>query len=165
MIAAYRKDDGTFVPEANFSLAAGHARACRCRDGRTGRSCRRCRLPALPRDFWQNFLHNYLGMIGIPIALQATFPSHHGTILLTEAAKHSPDIVAKISAHLLQGNNVVVTSGLYRALQGGKPGSTIEDIRGAGVTGAKATVNRVPDGLAHPGSLKGSIMITCPLYD
>jgi hypothetical protein len=66
----------------------------------------------------EDFLHNYLGMIGIPIDLHPEFPSDAKTILLTESAKFDPAIVGKIKAHLEQGGNVVITSGLLRALQG-----------------------------------------------
>lgn len=160
MIAAYRKEDGTFVPEANFSLAAGHAfELADAVMGELGDPVGVASYRPYHGTSGEDFLHNYLGMIGVPIALQATFPSDAGTILLTEAAKHDPDIVAKISAHLLQGKKVVVTSGLYRALQGGKPGSTIEDIAELEVTGAKATVNEFLMGWRTRVPSKGSIMI------
>jgi hypothetical protein len=66
----------------------------------------------------EDFLHNYLGMIGIPIDLYPEFPNKAKTVLLTESAKFDPAIVAKIKAHLEQGGNVVITSGLLRALKG-----------------------------------------------
>ncbi len=72
----------------------------------------------------EDFLHNYLGMMGIPIDLYADFPTDAGLVLLTESAKADPDIVAKIKAQLDAGKSVVITSGLLRALQG----RGIEDI-------------------------------------
>ncbi|HEY7088864.1 MAG TPA: hypothetical protein VH518_12290 [Tepidisphaeraceae bacterium] len=72
----------------------------------------------------EDFLHNYLGMIGIPIELYPTFPTDAPIVLLTESAKFDPDIVAKIKAQLVAGKNVVITSGLLRALQG----KGIEDV-------------------------------------
>jgi hypothetical protein len=66
----------------------------------------------------EDFLHNYLGMIGIPIDLYPEFPTKAKTVLLTESAKFDPAIVAKIKAHLEQGGNVVITSGLLRSLKG-----------------------------------------------
>ncbi|MGA7342780.1 MAG: hypothetical protein WBX18_19420 [Terracidiphilus sp.] len=66
----------------------------------------------------EDFLHNYLGMIGIPIDLYPEFPTQAKTVLLTESAKYDPQIVAKIKAHLEQGGNVVITSGLLKALEG-----------------------------------------------
>ena len=72
----------------------------------------------------EDFLHNYFGMIGIPIDLYPAFPTEASVVLLTEAAKYDPDIVNKIKGQLRAGKNVVITSGLLRALQG----KGIEDI-------------------------------------
>jgi hypothetical protein len=72
----------------------------------------------------EDFLHNYLGMIGIPIDLHPEFPHGADVVLLTESAKFDPDIVNKIKSQLQAGKNVVITSGLLRALQG----KGIEDI-------------------------------------
>ena len=66
----------------------------------------------------EDFLHNYLGMIGIPIDLRPEFPTNASLVLLTECAKFDPDIVAKIKGQLRAGKSVVITSGLLRALQG-----------------------------------------------
>ena len=66
----------------------------------------------------EDFLHNFFGMIGIPIDLRATFPKDAGTILLTEAAKSDPRIVTEMKEHLLAGQDVVITSGLLHALEG-----------------------------------------------
>jgi hypothetical protein len=72
----------------------------------------------------EDFLPNYLGMIGLPIDLSPTFPSDADLVLLTESAKFDPDIVTKIKTQLDAGKSVVITSGLLRALQG----KGIEDI-------------------------------------
>jgi hypothetical protein len=72
----------------------------------------------------EGFLHNYLGMIGIPIDLHPEFPTNANLVLLTECAKADPQIVAKIKSQLRAGKSVVITSGLLRALQG----KGIEDI-------------------------------------
>ncbi len=65
----------------------------------------------------EDFLHNYLGMIGIPIELYPEFPTNADLVLLTESAKFDPDIVAKIKSQLTVGKTVVITSGLLHALQ------------------------------------------------
>ncbi len=72
----------------------------------------------------EDFLHNYLGMIGIPIELYPEFPTNADVVLLTESAKFDPDIVTKIKNQLRAGKSVVITSGLLHALQG----HGIEDI-------------------------------------
>lgn len=65
----------------------------------------------------EDYLHNYLGMLGIPIELYPAFPTNADLVLLTESAKFDSDIVAKIKAQLTAGKSVVITSGLLRALQ------------------------------------------------
>jgi hypothetical protein len=72
----------------------------------------------------EDFLQNYLGMIGIPIDLHPEFPTNADMVLLTESAKFDPDIVTKIKNQLVAGKSVVITSGLLRGLQG----KGIEDI-------------------------------------
>jgi hypothetical protein len=85
----------------------------------------------------EDFLHNYLGMIGIPIDLHPDFPTGADIVLLTESAKFDPDIVAKIKGQLTAGKSVVITSGLLHALQG----RGIEDIAEFEYTDHKVAVN------------------------
>lgn len=77
-----------------------------------------------PHATGDDFLHNYLGMIGLPIDLHPTFPKTAPVVLLTEAARGDPQIVAHIKEHLLAGNSVVMTASLYQALRG----KGIEDV-------------------------------------
>jgi hypothetical protein len=65
----------------------------------------------------EDFLHNYLGMIGIPIDLHPEFPTNAGLVLLTESANADPNLVAKIKDQLRAGKSVIITSGLLHALQ------------------------------------------------
>jgi hypothetical protein len=55
-------------------------------------------------------------MIGIPMDIVPEFPAAAQTILLTEAAARDAAIVAKIRKQLQDGKNVVITSGLLKAL-------------------------------------------------
>jgi hypothetical protein len=84
----------------------------------------------------EDFLHTYLGMIGIPIDLEPVFPSEAPMVLLTESAAADPRIVAKIKKQLLDGKSVVITSGLLRALQG----KGIEDVAEIRVTERQARI-------------------------
>lgn len=81
----------------------------------------------------EDFLHNYLGMIGIPIDLSPGFPTDADVVLLTESAKFDPAVVAKIKGTLVAGKDVVITSGLLQALQG----KGIEDVAEIGTSGRK----------------------------
>lgn len=65
----------------------------------------------------EDFLHNYLGMIGIPIDLYPEFPADAQTVLLTADAAKDPGIVGKIQKQLMDGKNVVITTGLLREIQ------------------------------------------------
>ncbi len=95
----------------------------------------------------EDFLHDYLGMIGIPIDLYPTFPAEANTVLLTESATYDPEIVSKIKAQLGAGKNVVITSGLLRALQG----KGIENIVELEYTDRKALVTEY-SGAFGPGN-------------
>lgn len=90
----------------------------------------------------EDFLHNYLGMIGIPMELHPDFPTNADLVFLTESAKFDPNIVAKIKNQLRAGKSVVITSGLLRALQG----HGIEDIVEAKCTDRRVLAHRFSTG-------------------
>ncbi len=83
------------------------------------------------------YLHNYVGMIGVPMDLYPEFPDDRGTVFLTEAAKFDPAIVNKILKHLNDDKTVVITTGLLKALQG----KGIEKVVEVEYTGRKALVD------------------------
>jgi hypothetical protein len=82
----------------------------------------------------EDYLENYLGEVGIPVEMFSDFPKDAKTVLLTEAAKADPQIVAKIKEHLMDGGNVVITSGLQRVL-----GDKLDDICELRNSGRKMT--------------------------
>jgi hypothetical protein len=90
----------------------------------------------------EDYLHNYLGMIGIPIELRPEFPTNADLVFLAESAKFDPDIVPKIKNQLRAGKSVVITSGLLRALQG----HGIEDIVEARWTGREVLAHEFSSG-------------------
>ncbi|GHT32934.1 permease [Bacteroidia bacterium] len=63
-----------------------------------------------------DFLTNYLGMIGLPMDIYSDFPTDQKVVLLTEQAKGDANITTKIKAQLTKGNDVVITSGLLHAI-------------------------------------------------
>jgi len=97
-----------------------------------------------PHATGEDFLHNYLGLIGIPVDLYPTFPEDASTVLLTEDAKNDPKIVERIKQHLRKGNDVIITSGLYQALQG----HGIEDIVELNVSGRRFLADGYATGFA-----------------
>jgi hypothetical protein len=111
----------------------------------------------------EDFLPHYLGMIGLPIELQPAFPTDANLVLLTESAKFDPDIVAKIKHQLNAGKNVVITTGLLKALQG----KGIEDIVEVRYTGRTVAVQDYLGGygagafnsLSAPGRQNPTVLI------
>jgi hypothetical protein len=106
----------------------------------------------------EDFLHNFFGMIGIPIELYPEFSKDAPIILLTEAAKFDPNIVGEMKTQLEAGKTVVITSGLLRALEGkggGKGGvNSIEEIVELRTTGMQEPITSFL-GAYGPGSGSG----------
>jgi len=86
----------------------------------------------------EEFLHDYLGMIGLPMDILPHFPTNADVVLLTEQAKFDPDIIHKIKDQLEAGKSVCVTSGFLRAMKG----KGIEDICELEITGATVPVRQ-----------------------
>jgi hypothetical protein len=86
----------------------------------------------------EEFLHDYLGMIGLPMDIFPQFPADADMVLLTEQAKWDSDIIRKIQVQLEAGKSVCVTSGFVRAMRG----KGIEDICELETTGATVPVRR-----------------------
>jgi hypothetical protein len=103
----------------------------------------------------EDFLQNYFGMIGIPVNLVPEYPRDAPLVLLTESAKFDTLIVSKIEASLKAGNNVMITSGLLRALQG----KGIEDIAEIRYSDRKAMVKDYFLGRGVRCSTQESILI------
>ena len=103
----------------------------------------------------EDFLQNYLGMIGLPMDMYAEFPVDQKVVLLTEQAKYDPDIIAKIKGQLTKGNDIVITSGLLKAIP-----EKIADIAELRASDLKALVN---DFGLH-GKIDKDILIPQVLY-
>lgn len=90
----------------------------------------------------EDFLHNYLGNIGVPVELYPAYPADAGIVLLTEAAKSDPGIIAKVQASLHAGHSVILTSGFVRAMQG----KGLEDLLEIEHTGRVAPISHYFNG-------------------
>ena len=104
------------------------------------------------------YLPNYLGMVGVPIDLVPEFPTNAPTILLTEASKYDPDLVAKVKRHVRAGGRVIATSGLIEAL-GDKGFQEIAEIQ---VTGRRVVAKRFGMGRGGFGGGRGGAGGTAP---
>ena len=65
----------------------------------------------------EDFLQNYLGMIGLPMDMHPQWQDDRRQILLTEQAAKDPQIVEKIKAQLKRGGDVIITTGLLKAIR------------------------------------------------
>lgn len=83
----------------------------------------------------EDFLQNYMGMIGVPMDIVPEFPENEPIVFLTEQAKSDPRIMEKIKKQLLAGKDVMITSGFLKAMQ-----EKVNDIVELRVTDQKASV-------------------------
>jgi hypothetical protein len=124
LVEAVRGDDGVSTHETIAGRMAGFV--FRQADGVLGRLGKPLGVMSYKpyHSTGEDYLHNYIGMLGIPIELAPEFPASANTVFLTESARFDPTIVGKIKGQLNAGKKVVITSGLLKALQG----KGIEDI-------------------------------------
>ena len=108
----------------------------------------------------EDFLQNFLGMAGIPMDMVPVFPAEATMVLLTESSKFDPRIVDRIKAQLNAGRNVMITSGLLRALQG----KGIEDIAELHYTDRKASTREFVVGWQGDCLAKKEMLIPQILY-
>ena len=65
----------------------------------------------------EDFLQNYLGMIGLPMDMYPQWKDDRQQILLTQQAAKDPQIVEKIKRQLRKGGDVIITTGLLKAIK------------------------------------------------
>ncbi len=65
----------------------------------------------------EDFLQNYLGMIGLPMDMHPQWKDDRMQILLTQQAAKDPQIVEKIKRQLKKGGDVIITSGLLKNIK------------------------------------------------
>ena len=120
----FRADDGSLTTPTTIARAAGYALSRI--DAVVGELGRPLGVKSYKpyNSLGEDYLQNYLGMAGIPVDIVPEFPGDSRMVLLTESAKDDPGIVEKIKGQLMAGKNVMITSGLLKALQG----KGIEDI-------------------------------------
>ncbi|MBN2103655.1 hypothetical protein JW835_06405 [bacterium] len=137
MIASVQNEDGTWPESTQMSLAAGYA--LDVADSMLGYLGHPIGVQSYKpfHSTGEDFIHNYLGMSGIPISLVPGFPRSADIVLLAETANHDPDLIQKIKQHLMNGKTVVITSGLLRVLQD----KGLDDIVELRFTNRKALVN------------------------
>ncbi len=160
MLKSSSPEDGTTIHPTTIARAAGHTFEMVDKFlGELGNPIGlKCYKPYHSRG--EDFLHNYLGMCGIAIDLVPEFPCDANIVFLAESAKFAPKIVEKMKAHLIDGKDVVITSGLLKALQG----KGIEDIVELEYTDRKAIVRDFVVGWRDNAQAKSDIIIPQIMY-
>jgi hypothetical protein len=155
MMAPLLKEEGSWPEDATMAIAAGYS--LEVADQVVGFLGHPIGIAAYKpyHSAGEDFIHNYLGMLGIPIDLKPEFPVKSDLVLLTETAKYDPDIVGKIEKHLMDGKRVLITSGLLRALQG----HGIEAIAELEYTDRKASVRSFRAGWGQTADSDKDILI------
>ena len=69
------------------------------------------------RSSGEDFLQNYLGMIGLPMDMHPQWPDNREQILLTQQAAKDPQLVEKIKRQLCKGGDVIITTGLLKVIK------------------------------------------------
>jgi hypothetical protein len=118
-----------------------------------------CYLPY--HSHGEDFLHNYIGMLGIPLDPYPQYPEDAKNIFLTENATYDKNIIAKIHMSLVNGADVVVTSGFAR-----KMGDAFYDLAHIVYSPRKALVNKYAyspnGGVSYGGCEEASKSILIP---
>ena len=113
----------------------------------------------------EDYIHNYLGMCGIPFDASSTYPTNANVIFLAESASADPEIIEKMHNSLMNGSDVVVTSGFVN-----KMGKAFADtFVNVSYSSRKAIVsqyaNTKDNGLTVSGKYAGSKEILIPQLD
>ena len=102
-----------------------------------------------------DFLQNYLGMIGLPMDMYSNFPKGQKILLLTAQAAKDGNIMNMIKEQLRSGREVVITSSLLKAIP-----EKIAEVSELRCTDLKAIVND----FGRYGKTEREILIPQVLY-
>ena len=116
MVAPFAKDGKSMTPTTMARFASVTLRQTDALVGKLGNPL--CIVSYKPyHSSGEDFLQNYLGMIGLPMDMRPDFPDDRQQILLTEQAAKDPQIVEKIKGQLKKGGDVMITTGLLKAIR------------------------------------------------
>ncbi|MEL5892037.1 hypothetical protein AAE250_00835 [Bacteroides sp. GD17] len=118
MTSTFRSDDGKrqITPTTMARIADVVLRQADNLVGKLGNPVGICNYKPF-HSSGEGFLQNYLGMIGLPMDMRCSYPEEKcNVVLLTAQAAADADIMSKVEQSLRQGGNVVITSGLLKAI-------------------------------------------------
>lgn len=106
-------------------------------------------------------IHSYLGMCGIPFEAYLDYPEKEKVIFLAEGAADDSRIVEKMKKSMLDGADVIVTSGFVRKL-----GDAFKEFVNVSYSARKAIVSEyastVDNGLTVSGKYMGAAPVIIP---
>lgn len=109
-------------------------------------------------------IHNYLGMCGIPLEPEIHYPENADVIFLAEGAADDAEITEKMQKSLLNGADVIVTSGFVRKME-----DRFKEFANITYSARKALVteyaNTKDNGLSVSGSYTGKKPVLIPQLD
>ncbi|MEZ0537837.1 permease [Caldicellulosiruptoraceae bacterium PP1] len=88
-------------------------------------------------SYGEDHLYDYLGMVGIPFEPLHYFPNTKNTIFITANCSKDKNIIDKIKNHLLNGGNIIMTSGFVKKMEG----FGVEDLTSLRYTDKKVVAN------------------------
>ncbi len=109
-------------------------------------------------------IHNYFGMCGVPFEPYIEYPEKEKVIFLAEGAAYDEKIVEKMQKSMLEGADVIVTSGFVRKL-----GDAFKEFVNVSYSARKAIVSEYADskdnGLTVNGKYAGTKPVLIPQLD
>lgn len=109
-------------------------------------------------------IHNYLGMCGVPFEPYIDYPEKEKVIFLAEGAADDKKIVEKMQRSMLEGADVIVTSGFVRKL-----GDAFKEFVNVSYSSRKAIVSEYADskdnGVTVTGKYTGVKPVLIPQLD
>lgn len=109
-------------------------------------------------------IHNYLGMCGVPLEPYIDYPEKEKVIFLAEGAADDKKIVEKMQRSMLEGADVIVTSGFVRKL-----GDAFKEFVNVSYSSRKAIVSEYADskdnGVTVTGKYTGVKPVLIPQLD
>ncbi len=116
MTAPYTKNGRTFTPTTMARFAHHTLHQTDLLVGQLGRPIGLVSYKPY-HSSGEDFLQNYLGMIGLPMDMHPQWKDDRQQLLLTQQAAKDPKIVEKMKAQLRKGGDVIVTTGLLKAIK------------------------------------------------
>ncbi|MBO4755118.1 MAG: hypothetical protein J5543_11025 [Bacteroidales bacterium] len=116
MVAPFQKDGKTITPTTMARFASVTLRQTDELMGKLGQPVGLISYKPY-HSSGEDFLQNYLGMIGLPMDMYPKWVDGRKQILLTEQAASDPQIVEKMKEQLRNGGDVIITTGLLKAIR------------------------------------------------